>query len=136
MTILQYVYLYVLTVPVFFIIDMLWLGVVAKDFYQAKLGYLLGPINWPAALTFYFIYILGILMFAVVPALTSGAPYTKALIMGALFGFFAYATYDLTNYATIKDWPLRVVIVDILWGIVLTGSVATLSYIIGKHFVL
>jgi uncharacterized membrane protein len=136
MTLIQYVYLYLLTVPVFFIIDMLWLGFVAKDFYQAKLGYLLGPVNWPAALTFYFVYIVGILIFAVVPTLTTGAPYTKALIMGALFGFFAYATYDLTNYATVKDWPLSVVVIDILWGIVLTGSVATASYFIGKHFVL
>lgn len=136
MTFLHIVYLYVLTVPVFFIIDMLWLGVVAKDFYQSKLGYLLGPVNWSAALTFYLLYIVGILIFAVVPALTSGAPFTKALLMGALFGFFAYATYDLTNYATIKDWPFVVVVVDLLWGVVLTGSVASISYLIGKYIVL
>ncbi len=135
MSFLQYVYLYVLTVPVFFLIDMVWLGFIAKNFYQAKLGYLLGPINWPAALLFYFVYIVGILIFAVVPALVVGS-LSKALILGALFGFFAYATYDLTNYATVKDWPLSVVIVDIMWGIVLTGSVATLSYLIGKQFVL
>lgn len=135
MTILQYVYLYVLTIPVFFIIDMVWLGFIAKNFYQAKLGYLLGPVNWPAALLFYFVYIVGILIFAVVPALGVGS-LAKAATYGALFGFFAYATYDLTNYATIKGWPLSVVIVDILWGIVLTTSVATLSYLIGKQFVL
>lgn len=135
MTIFQYLYLYLLTVPVFFLIDMLWLGFVAKDFYQAKLGFLLGPVNWPAALTFYFLYIVGILLFAVVPALGSGS-LLKALVLGALFGFFAYATYDLTNYATIKNWPLMVVIVDILWGVVLTGSVATISYWLGKQFVM
>jgi uncharacterized membrane protein len=135
MTIIQYIQLYLLTVPVFFLIDMVWLGVVAKNFYQAKLGYLLGPVNWPAALFFYFTYIVGILIFAVVPALGGGS-LMKALVMGALFGFFCYATYDLTNYATVKDWPLSVVVVDILWGIVLTGSVATLSYLIGKQFVL
>ncbi len=135
MSVLQYISLYALTVPVFFLIDMVWLGFVAKDFYQSKLGYLLGPVNWSAALTFYFIYIVGILIFAVVPALTGGS-FTKALIMGALFGFFAYATYDLTNYATVKDWPLSVVFVDIMWGIVLTGSVASASYLIGKHIVL
>jgi uncharacterized membrane protein len=136
MTLIQYIFLYVLTVPVFFIIDMFWLGIVAKDFYQTKLGYLLGPVNWGAALAFYFIYIVGILIFSVVPALTTGASYTKALMMGALFGLFAYATYDLTNYATVKDWPPSIVIVDILWGIMLTGSVATLSFLLGKHFVL
>lgn len=135
MSVLQYISLYALTVPVFFLIDMVWLGFVSKDFYQAKLGYLLGPVNWPAALTFYFIYIVGILIFAVVPALTGGS-FMKALIMGALFGFFAYATYDLTNYATVKDWPLSVVLLDIAWGIVLTGSVASLSYLIGRNFVL
>ena len=135
MSLLQYITLYVLTVPVFFLIDMVWLGFVAKDFYQSKLGYLLGPVNWPAGLTFYFIYIVGILIFAIVPALTGGS-FMKAIVMGALFGFFAYATYDLTNYATVKDWPLSVVLVDIAWGIVLTGSVSSLSYLIGKHFVL
>ncbi len=135
MSSLQYIALYGLTVPVFFLIDMVWLGFVAKDFYQSKLGYLLGPVNWPAALTFYFIYIVGILIFAVVPALT-GCSLMKALVMGVLFGFFAYATYDLTNYATVKDWPLSVVLVDIVWGLVLTGSVASISYLIGKQFVL
>lgn len=135
MTLIQYIYLYLLTIPAFFLIDMLWLGFVAKDFYQAKLGYLLGPVNWPAALTFYALYIVGILIFAVAPALESQS-LVKALVLGGLFGFFAYATYDLTNYATVKDWPLIVVVVDIMWGIVLTGSVATVSYWIGKHFVL
>jgi uncharacterized membrane protein len=135
MSYLQYVYLYLLTVPAFFLIDMFWLGVVAKDFYQAKLGYLLGPVNWVAALSFYFLYIVGILIFAVVPALEAGS-LMRATVLGALFGLFAYATYDLTNYATVKDWPLSIVVVDILWGMVLTGSVATVSYYLGKHFVL
>ncbi len=135
MSFIQYVHLYILTVPVFFLIDMVWLGFVAKNFYQAKLGYLLGPVNWPAALLFYFVYIVGILVFAVVPALEGGT-LMKALVMGVLFGLFAYATYDLTNYATIRDWPLSIVIVDIAWGMVLTGSVATVSYLIGKHVVL
>jgi uncharacterized membrane protein len=135
MTLIQYVYLYILTVPVFFIIDMTWLGVIAKDIYQSKLGFLLGPVNWPAALTFYFLYIIGIIIFAVAPALEAGS-LQRAMVLGALFGFFAYATYDLTNYATIKDWPLTVTLIDLLWGTVLTGSVATLSYLIGKHFLL
>ncbi len=132
MSVLQYVYLYLLTIPVFFAIDMLWLGVIAKDFYQEKLVDFLGPVNWTAAIIFYLIFIVGVLIFAVVPALESQS-LTKALVLGALFGFFAYATYDLTNLATLKDWPLSIVVVDMLWGAVLSGSVATASYIIGKN---
>ena len=131
MSILQYIYLYLLTVPVFFAIDMLWLGVVAKGFYQEKLVNFLGPVNWTAAIVFYLIFIVGILIFAVMPALQTQS-LMKALVLGALFGFFAYATYDLTNLATLKDWPLTVVIVDTLWGAVLSGSVATASYLIGR----
>ncbi len=130
---MTYIYLYLLTVPAFFIIDMIWLGFVANKFYQSQLAHLLGPVQWPAAIIFYLIYIVGILIFAVVPGLEAGS-WQKALILGALFGFFCYATYDFTNLATLKDWPLAVVIVDIIWGAVLTGSVATVSYYLGKTF--
>ena len=135
MSYLQYIYLYLLTVPVFFLIDMVWLGAVAKGFYQTNLGYLLGPVNWPAAIIFYLLFIVGIIIFAVSPALSAGS-LTKAIVLGALFGFFTYATYDLTNLATVKNWPLIVVFVDIAWGMVLSGSVATASYLIGKNFIL
>jgi len=129
---MKVLYVYLLTVPVFFAIDMLWLGLVAKGFYRAQLGALLRPeVNWAAALVFYLLYILGILIFATLPALEKGA-IRQALIMGALFGFFAYATYDLTNLATLKDWPLMVVVVDIIWGVVLTAAVAGASFFIGR----
>lgn len=131
---MQYVYLYLVTVPVFFLIDMLWLGVVASSFYQSKLGHLLGPVNWTAAILFYLIYIVGILIFAVVPAIYAESV-GRALILGALFGFFTYATYDFTNLATLKNWPLSVVIVDVLWGTLLGASVATASYYLGKTFI-
>lgn len=131
MTLIQFVYLYFLTVPVFFAIDMLWLGFVANSFYQSKLAHLLGPVNWTAAVIFYLIFIVGIIFFAVAPALASQSLY-KAIFLGAMFGFFTYATYDLTNLATLRDWPLSVVAVDIIWGMVLSGSVATASYLIGK----
>lgn len=121
--------LYILTVPVFFLVDMTWLGLVAQRFYQGQIGYLLGPVNWPAAIIFYLLYIVGIIIFAVTPALTSGH-WQTALLYGALFGFFAYGTYDLTNLATVKDWPLLITVVDMAWGVVLTGTVATASYII------
>jgi uncharacterized membrane protein len=135
MSLLQFAYLYLLTIPVFFLIDMIWLGVLAKGFYQDKLGGFLGPVNWTAAIIFYLIFIVGILIFAVAPALESQS-LAKAVVLGALFGFFTYATYDLTNLATLKDWPIIVVVVDIIWGAVLSGSVAAVSYLIGKSLFL
>lgn len=127
-----YLKLYALTVPIFFIIDILWLGVIAKGFYRRQLGFILSPqVNWIAAVIFYLIYIAGILVFAVRPAVNSNS-WGQAVVLGALFGFFTYATYDLTNLATIKNWPLTIVIVDILWGMCLCILVACLSFIISK----
>lgn len=128
---LQHIYLYLLTVPVFFAIDMLWLGLIAKDVYQKQLGHLLGPVQWPAAIIFYLIFIAGILIFAVLPALEARS-LLKAMMLGALFGFMAYATYDLTNLATLKNWPLQIALIDMVWGAILSGSVSTISYLIGK----
>lgn len=129
---MKLVYIYLLTVPIFLGIDMLWLGLVAKDFYRSNLGHLLrSDVNWSAALVFYLLYIAGILIFATLPALERQS-LRQAVMLGALFGFFAYATYDLTNLATLKDWPVNVVLVDILWGVVLTASVAAASFGIGK----
>ena len=104
-----WVKLYGLAFLLFFAIDMLWLGVIAKEFYQKELQRFLSPqVNWSAALVFYFLYIGGILFFAVAPALESGSA-ARAAMLGALFGFFTYATYDLTNLATLDRWPLKVV---------------------------
>jgi uncharacterized membrane protein len=127
MNISFYLKLYALTVPVFFIIDLVWLGVVARGFYQKNLKFILSPnVNWTAAIIFYLMYIAGILIFAVVPGVAKDS-LRHAALWGALFGFFTYATYDLTNLALLKDWPLNIVIVDILWGVVLCTIVATLS---------
>ncbi|MDY6954142.1 MAG: DUF2177 family protein [Thermodesulfobacteriota bacterium] len=132
MTMSFYVKLYLLTIPVFFAIDILWLGIVAKDFYQKHLGSRFGPqVNWTAATFFYLIFIIGILLFAVVPALEKGS-WTRALIWGGLYGFFTYATYDLTNLATLRDWPLKVVVVDMIWGICLCSSVSVVSFYMGR----
>ena len=132
MSILSYLKLYALTVPVFFAIDMVWLGLVAKGFYQKKLGFILSPsINWVAAVTFYLLFIVGILIFAVRPAVNSNS-WVQAIVFGALFGFFTYATYDLSNLATIKDWPLVVVVVDIVWGVCLCTLTALFSYLISR----
>ena len=82
--------------------------------------------NKIAALVFYAFFIIGILFFAVIPTLESDN-WQKALLYGALFGFFTYATYDLTNLATLKNWPVKMVVVDIIWGMVLTGACATIG---------
>ncbi|HLP19434.1 MAG TPA: DUF2177 family protein [Chitinophagales bacterium] len=127
--------LYVIATVIFFAMDMLWLGLVAKSFYRDKLGFIFtGEVRWAAAVIFYLIYIGGILYFAINPAINGGG-WQIALLNGALFGLMCYATYDLTNMATIKQWPLVVVIVDIIWGMVLTGTVSTVSYLIGHKWV-
>lgn len=126
----MFVKLYLIALPVFFVIDMFWLGIVAKSFYQDQIGALMKPdINWIAAIIFYLIFILGLVIFVIGPAVEKGS-WTHALIYGALFGFVCYATYDLTNLAVAKDWPLLVTIVDLAWGGVLAASVSTVSYFI------
>jgi len=113
-------------------IDMLWLGVIAKTIYQKYLGnFLTDNVNWTAAIIFYFIFVAGISIFAIYPAVNKGSVY-HALYMGALFGFFTYATYDLTNLATLKGWPLPIVIIDIIWGSVLSAIVSLSGYCIVK----
>ncbi len=130
---LFYLKLYLLTVPVFFLIDMLWLGVVARDFYRSNLGHLLsGRVDWPAAIIFYLIYISGILLFAVAPGLAADS-LRKTALWAAGFGFFTYSTYELTNRATLPDWPMKVVLVDTLWGITLCTLVAITAHLIGKQ---
>jgi uncharacterized membrane protein len=128
-----YVKLYLLTVPVFFAVDILWLGVVARSFYRRQLGFILSDrVNWTAACVFYLIYIIGIIYFAVRPALIQES-WQQAIRLGALYGFFTYATYDLTNLATLEKWPLKIVIVDILWGVFLCAIVAAASFAIGTR---
>lgn len=133
MSLIQMLTLYAVSVPVFFIIDMIWLGVVARDFYATRLGHLLGEVNWPAAIIFYLVFLVGLTVFAIYPAATTG-DVVKALTYGALFGFFTYATYDLTNLATLRDWPLSVTLVDMAWGTVLGGSVAALTVYLTRLF--
>ncbi len=118
---------YLLTAVVFFAVDLLWLGVLGRGIYQRYLGHLLGDVNWGAALVFYLLFIVGIFIFAIMPAVDRGSA-RHAALMGALFGFFTYATYELTNLATLDGWPLGIVFIDIAWGVVLTGSVALAGY--------
>ena len=106
-------------------LDFIWLTSMSGPFYRRLLGHLMAPSpNMTAAVVFYLLYIAGILVFAVRPALASG-DWRQALMLGALLGLVAYATYDLTNLATMKDWPLSVTLVDMAWGAFLTGLAAS-----------
>jgi uncharacterized membrane protein len=123
---------YAATAIVFCGLDFLWLGFVAKGYYQSQVGaLLLDKPNLPVAALFYGLYIVGVLIFAVLPALDAGA-WGKALLQGALFGFFAYATYDLTNLATLKGWSPGVAMLDLAWGAVVTGLSAIAGYFVTK----
>lgn len=110
------------------ILDALWLTLVANKFYKSQLGsLLLDKPNMMAAVVFYVIYVVGVVAFVITPALDKGS-WLHALGFGALFGLVAYATYDLTNLATLKGFPAKLVVVDLLWGAVLTAIVSALTY--------
>lgn len=124
--------LYLATLVVFFAVDMVWLGLVAKKFYAKHLGFLMAPeINWYAAVIFYLLFIAGVLIFVVIPGVKDNN-LTTLLLKAAFFGLITYATYDLTNLATVKDWPLLVSIVDLIWGMALTTIVSLAGFFIGK----
>lgn len=119
---------YIVTFMVFFLIDLLWLGFLAKDLYDKYLGdFMAEKTNWPAAIIFYLIFIAGLVYFAVNPALESGS-WLEALKIGAIFGFITYLTYDMTNLATLKDWPLEITLIDILWGTILNSFTTVISF--------
>jgi len=114
---------YALTLATFLVIDAVWLGLIAKDMYRRELGHLLAPnVRWGAALVFYVIYIAGLLILVVLPP--TGSPLLTVAALGALFGFVAYATYDLTNLATLTRWPISVTLADLAWGAFVTGLTA------------
>jgi uncharacterized membrane protein len=126
--------LYLIALPVFLAIDMVWLTLVAKNFYAKQIGFLMAKNpNLFAALIFYLIFIAGLIIFVITPALDKKM-WTQALLTGAFFGLVTYATYDLTNLATIKDWPLIITIVDLIWGMVLSATVSVITFFIALKF--
>ncbi|MDQ5969356.1 MAG: hypothetical protein QG579_513 [Patescibacteria group bacterium] len=128
----MFIKLYAIAFPVFLAIDMVWLGLVAKNFYRDQIGNLMKPdVNWAAAIIFYLIFIVGLVVFVISPAVEKGS-WIHAVLFGALFGLVCYATYDLTNLAVAKDWPLLVTIVDLAWGAVLASSVSVVTYFIAS----
>jgi uncharacterized membrane protein len=130
-----YALAYVATGLVFLGCDVVWLSTVGNNLYRPLLGdLLLTKFRLGPAFAFYLIYIAGIVVFATSPAIVSGR-WSAALINGALFGFVAYATYDLTNQATLRLWSMTIAILDLCWGTVLTAIAATLGYLIASAIV-
>lgn len=115
------------------VMDAVWLSVMSKSFYAKHIGSLMAthPV-WVAAVLFYVIYIIGVVFFVVSPALSAALPWYQVLIRGAFFGLIAYATYDLTNQATLAQWSTIVTVVDLAWGAFLTGVSSLIAYMILK----
>ncbi len=127
---LTFLKLYLVSFIIFFAIDLFWLGIIAKKIYQAEIGHLMKTdVNWVAAILFYILFIGGLVVFVIMPAVEAGNIW-KAVLLGALFGLITYATYDLTNLATLKDWPLKITIIDLFWGTFLGTSTSTISYLV------
>lgn len=121
---MNYALAYVVSAILFAALDITWLMTMGARLYKQTLGDILLPsVNIAPAIAFYLIYPAGLVFFAIMPAITSGAT-ANALLNGALFGFFAYATYELTNYATLRNWTLEITVIDIVYGAVASALVA------------
>ncbi len=126
--------LFIISFVIFFAVDLLWLGLIAKSLYQNYLGHLLSDtVKWIPALIFYVLFLLGLVLFVIIPGIDKTSIY-HVMVYGALFGLIAYATYDLTNLATLKDWPIKITLIDLTWGTFLGFSVSTITYLINLLF--
>jgi uncharacterized membrane protein len=132
MSFLLFVKLYAVAIASFVICDLLWLGVVARSFYRAELGHLMrAEVNWVAAVAFYLVFALGIVVLVASPAIERRS-LGRALLLGALFGL---VTYDLTNLATLEGFPLRMAVVDMIWGVALCASISGITYQVSTRIV-
>jgi uncharacterized membrane protein len=132
MPLIKILYIYGSMLVAFLAVDLLWLGVIAKNLYKNQIGFLMKSTpNWIAAIIFYLLFIVGILIFAVLPGVEKNS-LQHTLIYGALFGFFTYMTYELTNFAVIKNWPFPIVPIDIAWGVVLATVVSLVGFFVAK----
>jgi uncharacterized membrane protein len=114
----------------FLVIDLVWLGFIANNLYRKYLGFIMRPSpNWTAAIVFYLLYLAGLVFFVINPAVEKSS-WKFALLAGMFFGLITYATYDLTNLATLKDWPLLITVIDLIWGTTLGGLVSVITYIV------
>jgi uncharacterized membrane protein len=127
--------LYGVALITFFAMDLLWLGVVARGFYQAHMGHLMKPsVNWIAAVTFYLLFLVGLVVLVVLPAVERES-LAHAVLLGALFGLVTYAAYDLTNLATLDGFPLKVALVDLVWGAVLCATVGAITFLASTRLI-
>ncbi len=126
---MKYIYLYILTFVVFLAIDFIWLNFIAKNLYATRIGHLLAEKpNLVPALIFYLIFVVGVIIFAIIPGYETKNIF-KTILLGALFGLLTYSTYDLTNLATLKNWPISVTIIDLIWG----TSISTVTSVAGYY---
>ncbi len=132
---LKYIYLYGITFGIFLIVDLIWLNFIAKNLYQKEIGTLLlkSPNLLPAFL-FYALFIIALLVLVLIPGIQSNS-LTKTLLLGAVFGFITYATYDLTNLATLQGWSIKMTVIDLIWGTSVSTFVTFWGYIIGSKIV-
>ncbi len=135
LTFAQQLITYLIALVSFLAIDLTWLGLIANKFYKDNLGSLMSkkPV-WSVAFIFYAVFIIGLMYFVIVPSLSENASITKLLTRAAIFGFITYATYDLTNLATLKNWPRNLSIVDMIWGVVLSSLVSIITFELAKRF--
>jgi uncharacterized membrane protein len=123
----DFVKYYLITLVVFLILDAIWLGLIARRLYQSQIGFIMAKQpKWAAAGIFYLLFVAGVVVFCVSPGLREGS-WVRAAWRAALFGLVTYATYDLTNLATLEGWPLTVTVIDLIWGTFLSTATTLLS---------
>jgi len=135
MTVAGFFKLYGVALITFFAMDLLWLGVVARGFYQTHMGHLMKPsVNWAAAVAFYLLFLVGLVVLVILPAVERQS-FTDAVLLGALFGLVTYAAYDLTNLATLDGFPLKVALVDLVWGSVLCATISAITFLASTRLI-
>lgn len=128
MTIPDFLKLYAVALPTFLVIDLVWLGLVARSFYRTQMGHLMrADVNWAAAIAFYLIFVAGVVVLAVWPAIERES-FARAVFLGGFLGLVTYAAYDLTSLAVMEGFPLKIAIVDLIWGTVLCASISAITY--------
>lgn len=128
---LTFIELFVIAIIMFMVIDLIWLAFIAKKLYKKHLGYIMSPQpKWKAAIIFYVLFIAALVIFVLLPSVDGNHTITYAMLYGALFGFITYATYDLTNLATLEGWPIKITVIDLIWGTFLGFSTSTLTYLL------
>ncbi len=129
---MTFIQLYLIAFVIFLVVDMIWLVGIAKKLYSKELGFIMAPKpNLLAAGICYVIFIVGLVFFVIDPAMAKDS-WSFALLVGMLFGFITYSTYDLTNLATLKNWPIRITVIDMIWGTSLGGLVSVVTFFIAK----